>query len=318
MQQVLFRIPFLDVPIYGYGLMLVLGMLSAIQLAKWLARRCGLDAEAFVTAGLIALVSGVAGARISHVLENLPIYTRADLSAAENLWNMINIRSGGLTFYGGFILATFAALAYGRYKRVNLRLGMDIVAPAVTLGLAFGRIGCFLNGCCWGEVCDDPWGVRFPYSSPVYRSHHDQHLIPPAPPELTGVVNGQLSLIPPERFTSPRQREAAATQHSLPVHATQLYSAFNSLLMTALLVAFFTLRPAGGRVFALMLVLEGFSRFMLESIRIEPPVIAGLSLSMVIGLLLVAAGAVMWWVCGRLGVVELAVRPLGAASAAQA
>src|SRR5688572_25724226 len=106
MLQELFRIPLIDVPLYGYGLMMVIGFLAAVQLAKFLARRCGLDPEAFVNAGLLALVSGVVGARLSHVLENLGEYTGPSRSFMANLWDAINIRSGGLTFYGGLLLAT--------------------------------------------------------------------------------------------------------------------------------------------------------------------------------------------------------------------
>src|SRR5689334_18877037 len=72
MLQELFRIPGLDLPIYSYGLMMVIGFLAAIQLAKYLATRSGLDPEIFINAGLLALVTGIIGARLSHVLENLP------------------------------------------------------------------------------------------------------------------------------------------------------------------------------------------------------------------------------------------------------
>src|SRR6185369_8927581 len=101
MLQEIFRIPFLDTPIYGYGLMLVIGFLLATQLARFLARRSAMDPEIFVTAGVVALLTGVAGSRISHILENLPEFTRGTLG--ENLRHMVNIRSGGLTYYGGFI-----------------------------------------------------------------------------------------------------------------------------------------------------------------------------------------------------------------------
>ena len=71
MMQELFRIPFLDRPVYGYGLMLVIGFLLGAQLAKYLARRCGLNGDYFVTGCLIGLIAGVVGARLSHVVESL-------------------------------------------------------------------------------------------------------------------------------------------------------------------------------------------------------------------------------------------------------
>jgi phosphatidylglycerol:prolipoprotein diacylglycerol transferase len=167
MLQVLFRIPGLDIPIYSYGLMMVIGFICAIQLAKFLARRSGLDPELFVNAGLLALITGVVGARLSHVLENLSQYTTvtANRSAWDNFVDAINIRSGGLTYYGGFLLAFPTLVYYALKKKIPLRLGMDIVAPCIVIGLGFGRIGCFLNGCCYGDRCELPWAVTFPYHS---------------------------------------------------------------------------------------------------------------------------------------------------------
>src|SRR5438105_5471335 len=85
-----------ELHIYGYGLMMVIGFLLAAKLAKWLAGRCGLDGEVFVTAAVLGLVSGVIGARVSHILENLQEFTRPDLSAWNNFKNMVNLQSGGL------------------------------------------------------------------------------------------------------------------------------------------------------------------------------------------------------------------------------
>src|SRR6476661_1484470 len=162
MYQILFRLPsFLPgiggAPIYGYGVMMVVGFFLAMALAKFLARHSKLDPEIFANAALIALVAGVLGARLSHVLENLSDYTRGDLTVWQNFRNAINIRSGGLTYYGGFLLAFPALIAYGWYKRVPLRLGMDIIAPCLMVGLGLGRIGCYLNGCCYGAQTQVSW-----------------------------------------------------------------------------------------------------------------------------------------------------------------
>src|SRR5678815_1463864 len=152
----LFRIPGIDMPVYGYGVMLVLGFFGGVALCKFFARRSGLDPEVFVNAALIALITGVIGSRASHVLENLGDFTRSDLSVWENVKNVFNMRSGGLTYYGGFLLATPCTILYGVYKKVPIRLGMDIIAPCLMVGLGFGRVGCFLNGCCNGSECSLP------------------------------------------------------------------------------------------------------------------------------------------------------------------
>src|SRR3954453_13757129 len=164
MLQEVFTIPGLNIPVYGYGLMMVLGFLAALQLARFLARRSRIDPEIFVNAALIALVTGVLGARLSHVLENIGTYTNPNRTAWENFVDAINIRSGGLTFYGGFLLAFPCTLAYGIYKKVPAKRGMDIVPPCLIIGLGVGRVGCFLNGCCEGSECNlpAPFGIQFP------------------------------------------------------------------------------------------------------------------------------------------------------------
>ncbi len=113
------------------------------------------------------------------MIENLGEYTRGDLSVWQNLANIVNTRSGGLTFYGGFLLATPACIAYAIRNRIPVLVGMDIVAPVLMIGLGLGRIGCFMNGCCYGERCDLPWAVRFPYDSNAYVEQFEKGEIAP-------------------------------------------------------------------------------------------------------------------------------------------
>ena len=308
MLQELFRIPLPgggSFPIFGYSLMLVLGFYFGLQLMRVLARRRGLDPDIFVSVAVVALVFGVAGARLSHVLENIETYTSDQRTAWENFLAAINIRGGGLTFFGGLLLATPACIAYGIWRKVPLRTGMDIVAPALMLGLCFGRIGCFLNGCCYGAECKLPWAVSFPYGSAAYV---DQFYAGKLEPGMLAVAGENGKLRPAKDEEVAAVPELAATvangkvgvAKSLPVHPSQLYSAFNALLICAALLAFFTLNPAPGRVFALMLMMKGATRFILEMLRAEPPVWGPLSYSMVVSIPLFIAGVVMWYVVGRM------------------
>ena len=304
MLQELFRIPVLGIPVYGYGVMMVLGFFGGVLLARFLARRSGLDGELFVNAALIALVTGIVGSRLSHVLENLDEFTRPELGFFGNLKNVFNMRSGGLTYYGGFLLAFPCTVLYGVMKKVPLRLGMDIIAPCLMIGLGFGRVGCFLNGCCHGSECDLPWAVSFPYYSNAYQDQFADKDLPLPVPEALLEENPRSTaprLIPPERLKKlgPEYVKLAAAQRSRRVHPAQLYSTVTAWLLAALLVAYFTLPHAPGRVFALMMMLEGGTRFLLEMLRTEPAVAGQFSLSMVIGLCLVAGGAVLWVVFGR-------------------
>src|SRR5215212_6116015 len=114
-----------EIHLYTYGLMMIVGFFAAVYLARFLAKRAGLDGELFVNAGLIGLVSGVIGARISHILENLDEFTQPERGAMGNFLAMINLSSGGLTYYGGFILAFIVLVYYARRKKIPLALGMD-------------------------------------------------------------------------------------------------------------------------------------------------------------------------------------------------
>src|SRR5687767_12426763 len=127
MHPELFRLPYFDTPVNSFGIMLVIGFFLAMHLARYLANRCGQNGDVFVNVAIIGLVAGVIGARLSHVLENIHQYTDASRGVWANLKDAANIREGGLTFYGGLILAFPACIAYGLYKRVPIRLGMDII-----------------------------------------------------------------------------------------------------------------------------------------------------------------------------------------------
>src|SRR6266550_77104 len=227
-----------EIHLYTYGLMMIVGFFAAVYLARFLANRSGLDGELFVNAGLIGLISGVIGARASHVLENLDEFTRSDRTAMENFLAMINLSSGGLTYYGGFLLAFIVLIWSGIRKKV--------------------------------------------------------------PPALVQFHNGQKRLISPaEAQGNPELLALMKQQRSLPVHAAQIYSTITCFILAALLVAYFSMPHVAGRVFALMLMLEGLTRFLLEMLRVEPPVIGSFSLSMILGLMLVGLGAILWVTFGR-------------------
>lgn len=306
MLQELFRIPGLDIPIFGYGLMLVIGFLAAIQLGKFLANRAGLNGDAFINAGLLALLFGVLGARLSHVLEDLIFagghsYFRSDRSLTHNLINILNIRNGGLTYYGGFLLAIPVLLWYLRKTKLPIRFSGDIIAPCVMVGLAFGRIGCLLNGCCYGAVCELPWAIQFPYNSPAYIDEFHAGIANP-PRELlyTSPDTDQPPLLRhPSTFRDRMDlRALAATQRTRPYHPAQIYSAITAFLIAGVCLTFLSLPHVAGRGFALMLMLEGGTRFLLETLRVEPAVIGPLSYSMAIGLALLVTGVVLWVIFG--------------------
>lgn len=306
-----------DLVIPAFGLLMVVGFLVGLQLAKFLARRSGLDPEVFVNAGLIALVAGVLGARLSHVLENLSQYTDPSRSASANFIDAINIRSGGLTYYGGFLVAFPLLVLYAIKKKVPIRLGMDIVAPCLMIGLGFGRIGCFLNGCCYGAQCSLPWAVSYPYHSFAYQDEFRHGRLNPPDELLVTLEDGDLRLMSSDELRrAPLQfRQLAKQQHSLALHPAQIYSALTAFLIAGITLTYFTLPHAWGRGFALMLILEGSTRYVLELLRVEPAVWGTpLSLSMWLGMGMVLLGIVLWVAFGKLAPIALGTAPIGTAS----
>lgn len=336
-------------PLFGYGLMLVIAFLLATELAKYLARKCNLNPEFFINAGLIALITGVIGARLSHVLENLHDYTDPNRSAFANFKDAIDLTSGGLTYYGGVLLATPCTIAYALYKKIPLRLGMDIVAPCIMIGLGIGRVGCFLNGCCYGAGVQTPISMSFPYPSPVYIDDNANHLVNAPPAVVLQLPGYEPRLLLPNELLEMEELHArianegrdavaaslesrggafassiytnafldhaaqfggqnllalAQTQHSTPHIPAQLLTTISCLLIALVLFAYFPFPHAPGRIFALMLIIEGSSRYLLEMIRVEPPVTSmfgrGLSFSMVLALFLVPAGMILWFIFGLL------------------
>ena len=155
--------------IYGYGLMLVLGFLVSIYVAQRRARRAGENPEHMALVGLLSLVGGIVGSRGAYVVQH---WDTQFAESANPVGAIFNVTSGGLIYYGGVILATAMVLAYLLAKHLPVRRYLDMVAIPLMIGLAFGRMGCTLNGCCYGTQCDEHWllGMRFPmFSRPLLK-----------------------------------------------------------------------------------------------------------------------------------------------------
>lgn len=297
----LFTIPGLGWTIHSYGAMLVIGLILAIELAKFMARRSHLNPDDFSNAAILALVSGIIGARIAYVIQFFDEFTGRGQSAGQLLWNMVNLTSGGLVYYGGFLLAFLVLVIWAIRKKMPVPRSMDIVAPCLMIGLGLGRVGCFLNGCCGGTECQlpAPLAVQFPYGSETYDRQADQGKIT-IPDDLyrpVSPISPRIAAVSRETAArDPHLREAAARTWSLPVINTQLISTVTALLIALVSYLFFTLNRTPGQGFALMMILEGLSRTLIEGMRVEPRYALGLSLSMIIGLIVALAGVAMWFV----------------------
>lgn len=148
--------------VYSYGLSLVLAFTIATLLLRRQAREQGLNPELLFNLSFVILVSGIVGARILYVILNLKTYLNKPLQ-------ILMLNQGGLAWFGGLIVASLSCMVYLSYKGLDIYKIFDLTIPYVALGQAIGRIGCFLNGCCYGLE-----SLRFG----LYFPTHDAVLIP--------------------------------------------------------------------------------------------------------------------------------------------
>ena len=148
--------------IHWYGVMVAAAFLVGLWTAGRRGMRAGIAAEKIVDLGPWAIVGAVIGARALYVIS----YWQESF-AGKPLEEILLIWKGGLVFYGGLIGGAVACIAYARVKKLPLWKLADIFAPSIPLGCFFGRMGCFLNGCCYGRPCNLPWAVRFPADNPL-------------------------------------------------------------------------------------------------------------------------------------------------------
>ena len=157
MHPVLFEIG--SFRLYSYGVLLVIAFYISIWLATKEAKVKGIDPQTMVDITLIILISGVIGGKLAYMVLHLPLYI-------ENPFD-IELWRGGFIFHGGLFLSIISVFLYTKKKKLSFLYIADFLIPYVALGEGIGRIGCFLNGCCYGKVTELPWGREFPLSSPA-------------------------------------------------------------------------------------------------------------------------------------------------------
>lgn len=193
MQQVLFYLPFTQgwfgmpdgIPLYGFGAMLFLCFVLTAMI--WGPRRSvkiGLPKEKLQDLAIIIFLTGIAGARIFYMVQ----YPK-EFEGRNKFFAFFEIWNGGIVFYGSAIGAVLGFLLFHRFVLKKLRVSTwklaDAVAPLIALGLAIGRIGCYLNGCCWGQVaCEEcqPVPLSMPALGqfPIMSAHFRDQLVRPA------------------------------------------------------------------------------------------------------------------------------------------
>jgi phosphatidylglycerol:prolipoprotein diacylglycerol transferase len=276
----------LDSPHIGsYSAFLLLAFIAGWWMARRLAIAGGIAPRHVDNLTIICALAGLFGARLFSYFFYIP--------AGYDFWTAMTMRGGGMVFYGGLILGIVAVIIYSLVMRLNLRAIMDVFAAPAALGLALGRVGCFLAGCCWGDVCvapaelaarnphvsyqvqtlaalspaDFPLAVTFPKPAGAYEQHRDMHLL-----------------------------KAGATR-SLPVHPVQLYEAALAFALAAYLYRAFRRRQWLGEICAKLVIGYALIRFATEFFRADnTPAYFSMTISQVISLVLamLCLAVVLW------------------------
>jgi phosphatidylglycerol:prolipoprotein diacylglycerol transferase len=307
----LFR--FFDVGFPSYFVLLLTGFLFATAVGVLWARRIGENADVIVDLGLAMLLAGVAGSRLLHVIADGYFWDYVHLCTAPDLVNWSLDKSeclsptydgfwdeakkvchpkeadcfawakfwaGGLTYYGGFLGASVGAWFLLKRDRFPFWKAADMAGFAVPLGLAFGRMGCLLAGCCFGAETGLPWALSFPPKSPASEAQFKAHVL------------------------------ESARAWSLPVHPTQIYESAASLAIAAFCLLYVHPKKRyDGQVFAAFLALYALARFAIEFLRKDDRGgLGGLSTSQLIGIGLLIAAAYVHHRQGRAGAQAEAAR----------
>lgn len=166
MFPILFRLGSLN--IYAYGVFIAIGFILGFFLALRRGRIEGIPTERIIDLFFFVVLSAMIGSRALFVLINFKDYRHQP-------FQMFSLWEGGLVFYGGLILATAVSLIYMWRTRLPVWKMADLFSPSIALGLFFGRLGCFLAGCCYGKETSLPWGVTFTDPSSLARLHLSLH-----------------------------------------------------------------------------------------------------------------------------------------------
>ena len=259
MRPILFTIPGLGYAVHAFSLMLVLGAAAGVWLTAWRAKRVNLDPEIVYELAVWVLGGGFLGARLYFLIQHP--------ETVHSMLDVFKVWQGGIVFYGCIIGGLVGTGIYYLRHPFPFWPMADAVAPALAIGIMLGRVGCFLNGCCFGAVCDPhaPWAVSFPAGTLAWHRHVEAGWIKPD----------------------------AAT--SLPIHAKQLYGALAGLALLLATTLFYRHRRRDGEVMALLMIGYPITRFVMEFARGDATGWhLGLTISQWISLGLCAGGVIAW------------------------
>ncbi len=162
----------------SYGMMVFIAFAFGLWLSTVRARKVGIDPGKVMDLTMWILVSSIVGARLTYILFHLNEFQGRWLDAVNPFQSDGTVGIAGLVVLGGVILAIPVAYWYMKRHNIPFLKMVDVMVPSLAFGIAIARIGCFLNGCCFGLPTDLPWGVIFPDNCYAGSVFPDQHIHP--------------------------------------------------------------------------------------------------------------------------------------------
>jgi len=159
------------ITLFTYGFMVALGFICGILVALYYAKQEGISKDTVFDLAIYVIIFALIGARLFYVIGQWGYYK-------NNLFEIFMLQRGGLVILGGILFAIATLAICSRIKHLPLLKLLDIATPTTAIGIAIGRIGCFMNGCCFGLPTKMPWGVVFPAGSLAYSYFPNQHIHP--------------------------------------------------------------------------------------------------------------------------------------------
>jgi len=253
MFPILFKIG--PITIYSYGVLVATGVLLSLWYARRQAPRVGLNPDKIWNLGIYIILSAMVIAKVWLIFSAWDFY----VANPREIFSLGTLQSAG-TFYGGFTGGVLAIIIYAHFAKMPLLPTLDIFAMVVPIGHTFGRLGCFLAGCCYGKPTSMPWGVT---------------------------------------FTDPIAAQIAGTPLNVRLHPTQLYEAALESLNLVIMLWVGKRLNFRGQMLGTYLVLYGFERGVIEFFRGDPGRTLmfndSVSLMQIFSIAMICTGILLWW-----------------------
>lgn len=269
------------IPIFGYGMMVLIGFTAALMFACLRAKSIGISPDLIMDSAFWILLSGVGGGRLAYLIQYRDNVFAQGMSLPEMLFKAVNLSEGGLVLLGALVGGGLGVVGFFWSRKLNVLEFCDLLMPAVFIGVGFGRLGCLLNGCCFGDRCDLPWGIYFPQGSVPFDALVDRGFLLP---------------------------DAAYT---FALHPTQIYSSIDGFVLALATAIFYWYRKHPGDVLALGCMLYSITRFMIEFLRADEmgQLGTGLTISQLYSIGIFALGLILLLTGPRRGPVRILVIP---------